>query len=284
MKTTSLTDCKRLADAVKSVGGIVPTALGNLLAAHALLASPGGSQAPESEILDCALNGTLDHKTLDKLVVAAATAQMVNTYRQALARESEHTLVGEWHRQLKSGGADEVLNSLRPNFDKHAAAIAEARSLIDPESSAEHILASAAPELVTAWQQLDGHLKVVTKIAAIASQFGCRPTAQFPQVTEYHLAENARVDDRALMCADGPLVAASALFARPDTGHRGSPFFRTSLRLHSIAEAQARYDRFAADEFDKVNSGPVGGWVDGDGKVHEDARPVNPYRAKVSAT
>ena len=125
---------------------------------------------------------------------------------------------------------------------------------------------------------------MVTKIAAIASQFGCRPAAQFPQITEYHLAENGRISDWALMCCDGPLVADSALFGRPDQGHRTSPFFRTTLKLHSIADAQSKYDRFAADEFDKVHSGPRGGWVDGDGKVHEDPRPVNPYRAKVSAT
>jgi hypothetical protein len=123
---------------------------------------------------------------------------------------------------------------------------------------------------------------VIGKIAAVAAQFGCRPTAQFPQVTEYALAENGKVSDRALMCCAGSLIADSWLFGRPGS-HRTSPFFKTALRLNSIAEAQRRYDDFAEIEFDKAHSGPVGGWIDPTtGEMHEDAKPENPYRTKVS--
>jgi len=251
-----------------------------------VLSRTGATTAPESAIVDAALDGTLDEKTLSKLLPAAATAQLANTYRQELARSCEHTLVGQWHREMKAGAADQILDSLRKNFDKHAEAIGVARSLFTAESTPEHVLASAEPKAIEAWQQLEGHLKVITRIAAIASQFGCRPTAQFGQVTEFSLAENARVDDRALMCCDGSLIADSWLFGRPDpAGHRSSPFFKTALRLRTIAEAQERYNEFAAIEFDKVHSGPRGGWIDpATGEMHEDPVPQNPFREKAAAT
>jgi hypothetical protein len=207
-----------------------------------------------------------------------ATADLVNGYLRRLAGSSAHTLLGEWHRQVKAGGADAILDSLRGSFDKHAAAIAQARSLIDPESRAEQGIASGKPELVTAWQRLDEHLGVVAKIAAVASQFGPR-LGGFPQITEYAQGEGGRLDDRSVFCTAGDLVADSGLFQRPDQGHRTSPFFRVGgLKLHSVVEAQARYDIWAGSEFDRIHSGPRGGWIDRDGQMHEHPAAKNPYR------
>jgi hypothetical protein len=94
---------------------------------------------------------------------------------------------------------------MRSQFDRHVEAIAAARSLFTAESTPAHVLASAEPEAIEAWQQLDGHLRVITKIAAVASQFGPR-LGDFPRITEFALGENARLDDRAIMCTAGPLV------------------------------------------------------------------------------
>ena len=119
---------------------------------------------------------------LDKLLPTAATADLVNKYRGELGRRAEHVLIGEWHRQLEADGADLGLNSLRSVFDRHAAAIAKARSLFNSESSAEHVIATGEPELITAWNSLPTHVKAIKRIAAVASMFGSRPTAQFPQI------------------------------------------------------------------------------------------------------
>jgi hypothetical protein len=279
--TTNWRDCQRFADAVSAAGGQLPPPLANLLSAHTLLSSPAPTQRPDEAILTACLDGSLTAEKLAKLLPAAAAAAAANTYRQELARSSEHTLLGQFHREMKAG-ADQVLNSLRSNFDKHAKAIAEAASLFNAESTAEQIIEAGQPELVTAWQTLDGHIQVVARIAAVASQFGCR-TAIFPQVQEYHLADNARIDDRALAVTDGPLLRDSALFGRPDQGHRSSPFFRLPLRLHTVAEMQERYDRFAADEWDAQHSGARGGWLDpATGEMHENPVPENPYCTKVS--
>jgi hypothetical protein len=281
--TTLIHDAKQFAAAITAAGGAVPDTLANLLSSYELLSSPAATQRPEDAIMDAALDGSLTAAKLDKLLPVAATAHMANTYRQELARSAEHTLVGQFHRAVKAGGADAILDSLRPNFDRHAEAIAKARSLFNHESSPEHILASGESGTIEAWQQLDGHLRVVSKIGAIAAAFGPR-VGSFPQIREYALGEGFRIDDRAVMCTDGLLVADSALFQRPDNGHRTSPWARTTLRLHSITEAQARYDQWAADEFDRVHSGPQQSWIDEHGQMHEMQRPENPFRAEVSAS
>ena len=280
---TDIRDCQKFATAIAAAGGVVPSALQHLLSSYELLRRPGPAQPPEEAILTHALDGTLDQKTLDKLLPAAAAAAQANTYRQELARSAEHTLVGQWHRQVADGGADQILDSLRPSFERHAEAIAAARSLFTAESTPEHVLASGEPGTIEAWQQLDAHVRAVTQIAAVASQFGCRPQAQFPQVKEYNLGETHKLDDRALMCTSGFLVTDSALFRQADSGHRSSPFFRVGgLRLHTVQGAQNRYDEFAAEEFVRVHSGPRGGWIDQNGQVHQHPAPKNPYRTKVS--
>ncbi len=81
------------------------------------------------------------------------------------------------------------------------------------------------------------------------------------------------------MCTGGPVEADSALFRQPDQGHRTSPWCRLPLRLHCTGSAQARYDEFAASEWDRQHAGPVTSWIDDKGQAHEQPRPVNPYRA-----
>ena len=278
-KTINFQDAQKLAQAVSAAGGSMPAPLQHLLSAHDLLSRPRATQPPETDILTHALDGTLDQKTLDKLLPTAALASISNAYRQDLGRSCEHTLLGEFHRQLASGGADAILDSLRGVFDKHAAQIAIARGLLKPESSAEMVIETGEPELVGAWQQLNGHLAVVAKIGLIAAQFGCRPTAQFPQVEEYSLATNELVNDAALTCTGGPLVADSALFQKPDAGHRSSPWARCPLKLHTIESARERYAGFAAEEHDRVHSGPQDGWIDPTtGETHWIPKPENPYR------
>jgi hypothetical protein len=278
VKATDIRDCQRFAKAVCAAGGTVPDALGHLLSSYELLSAPVATARADEAIMDAALAGTLTAEVLARLAPKAAAAEAVNNYLRSLAQNCAHTLVGQFHRELENGAADAILTSLRPSFDKHAKAIGEARELIDPRASADQILAAGQPGTIAVWQGLDAHIRAVTAIAAVASQFGCRPAATFPMLAEYPQGSTYQVDDRGLMCADGDLVRDSAAFGRPDAGHRSSPFFCVDLRLHSIASAKERYSAWAADEFDRINSGPRGGWVDESGHVHEHPRPTNPYR------
>jgi hypothetical protein len=190
-------------------------------------------------------------------------------------------LLGEWHRQLEAGAADQILASLGPSWDEHADAIGHARTLINAESSAEHILSSGQPAVIDDWQGLSAHIAVISKIGAIAAQFGPR-TGNFPQITEYALGDGFRLEDRALLCTDGPIEADSAVYRQPDRGHRTSPWFRLPLKLHSIDSARDRYRDWASSEFDRLHSGPTESWVDEKGNAHQKPRPKNPYRAKES--
>ena len=143
------------------------------------------------------------------------------------------------------------------------------------------MLASAPRQVVDAWQGLDEHMQIVGRIVLIARQFGAKQTAQFPQIAELANADNFRLTDEALMCADGNLEVESSFFQRPDRGHRTSPLFQVSLKLHSIESARERYRMWAEQQWDVLHSGPRGGWIDpATGEMHEDPVPENPYRAK----
>jgi hypothetical protein len=279
MKTRLIHDCAQFARSVAACGGSVPDSLQHLLSSYEVLTAPTSTERPETAIVTAALGGKLDQKMLARLLPAATAAHAENQYRQELARTSEHTLVGQWHRELERGGADEIILSLRPVFDKHAAGIAKAKSLFTSESSPEFVLQSGEAGTIEAWQQLGGHVQIVTKIAAVVSQFGCMQQAMFPLVRLFAAGETFKLDDRALMATTGGLVGDSAEFNKPGDFHKNSAFFRAGgLHLHTIAEAQARHDEWAAFEHDRIHSGPRGGRVGDDGVVIYDEVPPNPYR------
>jgi hypothetical protein len=283
--TTALSDCQRLVTAVSEAGGTVPDALTNLLAGAALLDAQGTTRDPAKAIVAAAQSGQLTEKSLDALLLDYATAVAANNHRGELRQRSERLFTEAWHKALHAGCCDTVLDSLRPLFDKAAEAIAAARDVIPPDTPAETFLRTAQPAAIKLWQQLDGHLAIVNAIGVLAAQFGCRTAALFPQITEYPLGDNFRIDDRALMCCDSPnLEADSAVFRRPDQGHRTSPWFKLPLKLHTVASAQARYDEWASGQWEQLYSGPVESWVDERGRAHEKPRPQNPFRAKAKAS
>jgi hypothetical protein len=233
--------------------------------------------------VDAAATGTLTAERLDELITEAARQEARAVYAGTLRRNIAPMLVRAFHKALDAGAADEILSSLRPAFDTAAEAIAAARGLISAEGTAEAVLANGTPETITAWQQLPEQLAVINAVSAVASQFGCR-TARFPLVEEYALADNYKLDDRALWCADGQLVSDSHPFGRPDQGHRTSPWFRVPLRLHTVASARDRYRQFAASEFDRIHGGQQAKWIDAAGTMHEQPRPTNPYADPVPAS
>jgi hypothetical protein len=229
--------------------------------------------------VEAAKDGSLTAERLDDLIAEAAAQQSRVTYRGDMKRSCARPFVNAFFTELQSGAADEILDSLRERFIEAADAIDAARNLINPESSVEHILASGTPELVTAWQGLDAHLGVIKTIAAVASSFGPR-LGKFALIEEFALGDNFKLDDRAIFCCGGDLVTDSALFGRPDQGHRTSPWFKAPLRLHTVAGARDRYRAWAAAEFDRIHSGPAGGWLDEAGQMHEQPKPPNPFRDK----
>ena len=183
------------------------------MAGHDVLASQSTPSDPAMAIVAAAVDGSLTAYRRDALVNEAALSQMRAAYLGDLKRQIAPMLVHAFHVALDEGAADELLDSLRPQFDTAAQAIAQARDLIPIEQSAEVFMHSAKPGALSAWQQLDTHLAVITSIAAIAAQFGPR-LGKFPLVVEYALGDGFRLDDRAIWCADGNLEADSRPFGR----------------------------------------------------------------------
>jgi hypothetical protein len=237
MLSTSATmrDCEQFVTAVTNAGGRVPQPLANLLAADALLNASSTPADPALAIVKAAQNCELTAYRRDALVNRARWWRCAPPTPVRI----QPMLVAAFYQELQSGAADEVLDSLRPQFDTAASSIAVARDLIPAELSAERFLSDAKPAALSAWQKLDSHLAVIASIGAIVAQFGCR-TARFRLIEEYTLVDNFRLDDRPLFCCDGELEADSRPFGRPDSGHRTSPWFRTALKLHSVKGARDR--------------------------------------------
>ena len=274
--TALLHDCSTLVTATQEAGGEAPRILVDILDGAHLLATARPVSDPMHTIVAASAAGTLTADTLDELVEAAAHTQAINTYVGELRQRSERPFVTEFHKALRNGACDELLNSLRPQWDEHAAAIAHARSLLgSAESTAEHVLSSAEPGAIEAWQQLPEHIAVIERIGAIARRFGPR-LGDFPQITEAAHAENHTLEDSAIWCADGSLVGASAAFRRPGSG-RHSPWASVPLRLQTLDSARERYREFAAAQWEAQHSGPTGGWLDEHGEYHETPHPANPY-------
>ena len=173
--TTNATipDAQQFTTTIQQAGGAVPTVLANLLGGATLLNEPVPVQSSILAIVAASRDG-LTQDRLNGSVAQAAVAQSNAAQRGELRNNSERQFVAEFHTVLAEGAADEVLDSLRPAFDKAAEAIASARSLIPADTGAEAFLHSAKPVAVAAWQKLPEHLSTIASIADIARQFGPR--------------------------------------------------------------------------------------------------------------
>ena len=85
-------------------------------------------------------------------------------------------------------------------------------------------------------------------------------------IEKYALGDGFGLDDRAIFCCDGELVTDSQPFGRPDRGHRDSPWFKVSLRLHTMDSARDWYRQSTASEWERLHAGPVTRWLGEDGR------------------
>jgi hypothetical protein len=228
------------------------------LGGASLLKAHGTTSNPAKGIVDAAVAGTFTAKSLTDLITEAAHRRLVASYTQELHACSERMFVEQFHRSLlKNGGADAILDSLRPSFDTAAEAIAAARDVIPTEAPAEEFLRIAQPAALAVWQGLDEHLSVIDRIGGIAAQFGPR-NGNFPLIEEYTAGDGFRLEDRAIWCADVPdLESDSRAFRHSDRGHRTSPWFRIPLRLNTVAEAREPDRRWAEASWDATHPNRV---------------------------
>ena len=249
----TLVDAERLVAAVQEVGGRVPVELTNILTTLDMLNAQSVRSDPALAIVRAGAAGQLSEKKLTAMLAEAAQAQQVVDYTGEARQRIEPLLVREFTAALQAGAANDLIDSLRPQWDAAAAFIGRARSAISAESSIEHFLATTDdPDAIELWRGLDAQLRIVNQIAAVVSVFGPR-TGPFSLIKEFSGGDGSVLEDRAIFCTNGLITVDSSVFRRPDSGHKSSPWFRLPLRLHSIKSAQARYDTWAATEFDRIN-------------------------------
>jgi hypothetical protein len=229
-------------------------------------------------------SGKLRGAELDARIERAAVAQQVAEYRRHLVQRLEPAIMRGFERTLESGGAEEIIAALRPKFDASAQILRAIAEVIDPNTDAEQFLAEADDAGRQAWRDIQPHVDMVTRIAAVVCQFGAKSTT-FPQIVLAVQAggDTGPLDDRALLCVDSARLAfgqASAVFARPDGPHRRSAWFLLAgaLKLNSIDECRETMRAWAEQAWEAVDFNQGRGYMDGDKFV---PTPIaNPYARK----
>ena len=78
--------------------------------------------------MDAAADGILTADRITDLIAEAARAQSIATYLGDLKWRAERLFVAAFHQAIDDGAADEILDSLRPQFHEAAEAIAAAKT------------------------------------------------------------------------------------------------------------------------------------------------------------
>ena len=185
-------------------------------------------------------------KRLDEAIADAANAQRVAEYRAGLRQRIELPVIKQFAQELENGAGDEIIDSLRGDFDAAAAALAKIKERVEPGVSAEAFLAQADADGLEAWNQFDRHLAVLDRIAVVVGDFGPHGSFELVQPPQGPVAAWAGEIDRRALLFVGPdtnLISTSQTFRACQGGrHRASAWFKLAgvLQLSSIDQAREK--------------------------------------------
>jgi len=204
--------------------------------------------------------------------VAEAAARV----RGDLARRAGGDIVKQFGAELVGGAADEILASLRPQFDDAAKRIEDALRIVNLDLDYARFVDEASPEALSAYQGLRSAVAVIDRVLAIAVQFGPRSTS-FPLIlspTDGGVYDDfVNVDDAALFVTppgapiagwtsalrDHRAAVASQSSIRPvSVGLRFSPWLRGGLQLNTVAAAREHVRVFAETVADNLVTAGTG--------------------------
>lgn len=174
----------RLRDQVAELGGSIPQQIVNLLESQTIILgdSGGPSRNGINDILDAAEKGSLTVDKADELLKAAAARQQMIQFRAELARTSGPAVMARVGRALVHGGADEIIDSLRPAFDEAVATMDECLALVDLGTDYNVFVNEASPDQLLAFQRLRQAAEVSGRILAFVFRtFGPR-SLEFPVI------------------------------------------------------------------------------------------------------
>lgn len=281
-------DARALNRAVTAAGGQLPTTLANLLAAadeiHAARNKPAND--PLAGLADAAAAGKATATKIQTTFEAAGTQAAQADRAQQTQREAERAVMTRFRRELAGGGADQILDNLRPTFDEHIAAIGAIAEHIDLNHTAETFLNVATAETLPLWQSIGTHVAALDRIAAVTDHFTFTGAARvIPRPDGGVALINGGLAGlgagRILYCSNDQfnLDRLKATW-RTNGPHKRSTWFKVYgvAQLRTVAEATERLRAWCEATFDAFEnaSPPRHTTVNGE-FIRDPARP-NPFR------
>jgi hypothetical protein len=277
----TIASCRALVGDVEKAGGTVPDSLQNLMAGFddisGQITQPRSD--PVKQILDAYAAGKPEQAA--KLITAAAQIEHDAEYRTGLRQRAAVLFVERFHLQLCEGAADEILDSLRPQFDAAAQTLEAASTVVDINANPAHLAETGTAEQLEAWRSIRPAVAKLDAISMIASGFGPR-SGTFGVLDQPPLIDPIDLVDEALMCTDSDIVQAGKAFRARRAEINTCPWLRISPKLNTIAEAKERLRGWAEVEWNLLNPhNPNRGVIGEEGKIIPEIRR-NPY-AKAQA-
>ncbi|WP_100480711.1 hypothetical protein [Mycobacteroides abscessus] len=232
---------RMLSDQVTELGGTIPQQITNLLESQAIIQGEGGSPSRSGidDILDAAEKGSLTAGKADELLKTAAARQHAIQFRAELARASEPAIMARVGRILVKGGADEIIDSLRPAFNEAVATMDECLELVDLSTNYNTFVNEASPDQLLAFQRLREAAEVSGRILTfVARTFGPR-SLEFPVIPDIKGGEIGyqftAIPDAALWTADPSLgVSGFISEARGQRAHFDAMYSQHTIKPQNM--------------------------------------------------
>ncbi|MBU9764747.1 hypothetical protein FR943_12930 [Mycobacterium sp. TNTM28] len=291
MSRFTRSDARILNRVVTAAGAQLPDVLTALLDAANEIhrADTNPADDPLTGLADAAADGKVTAaKITSAFTKAGAQAAQAATAQQTRLA-AERAVMDRFARELRGGGADEIVNSLRPAFNAHIdgiRAIAEGIdniTTVDPEA----FLATADAETLALWQSIPTHVSALDRIAGVADLFTHAGAARV--IT--HRSSGTRLDGldaisgRILYCTTDQIDLTTAVgYWRANGPGRHSAWFRLYgvAQLRTVDEARERLRGWCEAAFDAAQRARQRNYSTVGGQLVEDAPQPNPYRTEAA--
>jgi hypothetical protein len=248
---SNIIDARRLQDAVTELGGEFPAPLTGLLDLVGTIKTLPPAPDPTAVLIEDALAGRTVE--LSKLIASAAKAENEAGYAQRLRTTVERDSMRRFVAEIRSGGADAILDSVRPKFEATAKRIAALRDIVDPSWSTDTLVAQCDPDQLGAYREYPSLVAVIDRFASLVAQLGRNGIFAVLEQPG-HGAHNELVGlrDEALFLTDSDPFQASGVINARRADWRTSPWLRVSLRLNTIDAVRERLRALAESAFDAI--------------------------------
>lgn len=193
-----------------------------------------------------------------------------------MRQRAETLFIERFFKELCQGAADEILDSLRPQFDSAAETLAEALTVVDINVDPRQLAETGTPEQLEAWRSIRPAIAQLDTIGIIARGFGPR-SIEFGVLDQPPIVDPLDLVDDAVMCTGSDIIQAGKAFRARTADIRTAPWLRITPKLNTIGEAKERLRQWAEAEWNLLNPhDPNRGTFGEDGQIIAEIRR-NPF-------